>query len=1228
MNTRQQLDKLLQKRILILDGAMGTVIQRFQLTEADYRGTRFADHLKSLKGNNDLLSLTRPDVISQIHREYLEAGADIIETNTFSANHISMADYGMEGIVHEMNVASARLARQAVDAVLAKEPQRQCFVAGSIGPTNRTASISPDVNDPGFRAVSFDDLKEAYAEQVRGLAEGGVDLFLVETIFDTLNAKAALFAIDEYNEKSGKDIPVMISGTVTDASGRNLSGQTVEALWISLKHARPLSIGLNCSMGAETMRPYIEELSQKADCGISAYPNAGLPNEFGQYDQSPVAMASLLQEFARKGLINIAGGCCGSTPDHIRAICTALKDISPRKKPDLPVRSAYSGLEPLVLTPQINFVNIGERTNVMGSKKFAELIKNQDFETALSIARQQVEAGAQMIDINMDEAMLDARACMVKFLNLVAAEPDIARVPIMIDSSQWDVIEAALKCVAGKPVVNSISLKEGEKKFIEQARVLKMYGAAAVVMAFDEKGQAETRERKVEICRRAYQILTKQVDFPPEDIIFDPNIFAVATGMEEHNNYAVDYFEATREIKKTLPHCRVSGGVSNVSFSFRGNNPVREAMHSAFLYHAINAGMDMGIVNAGMITVYDDIDPDLLKRVEDVLLNRSPDATEELIRFAQTVRRGEKTDEEVMAWRHEPVEQRLSHALVKGVTDFIEEDVDEARKKTQKPLEIIEGPLMDGMNTVGKLFESGKMFLPQVVKSARVMKKAVARLEPYINQGRSGEQKRAGTVVMATVKGDVHDIGKNIVSVILACNNFKVIDAGVMASAEKILEMAREHEADIISLSGLITPSLDEMVHVASEMERLGFDIPLIVGGATTSKNHTALKIAPVYHGPVVHTRDASHCVAVCRKLMNSKERGHFLDDLKKQYEQLRSLILAGAKSASCVSLKEARENRCRIGWRQPDIVCPRYLGIKVFENFNLDEISRYIDWTPFFWVWDFKGSYPEILEDTEKGAEARRIFNDAQEMLERIIKEKALQAKAAVGFFPANSIFEDIEIYQDEQRKKILTTFHTLRQQAAKSPAEAGQPYYALSDFIASKETGIHDYLGLFALTTGLGLSDFVKQFKQQHDDYKMIMAQALADRLAEAFAEALHEKVRRELWGYASNEDLTLKQKLAGEYQGIRPAPGYPVFPDHTQKQALFNLLNAEKNTGIQLTENFAMNPASSVCGFYFAHPESRYFWLGKICRDQVEDLARRKKVPVVEIEKWLAPNITQSE
>ncbi|HSA31327.1 MAG TPA: methionine synthase [Candidatus Omnitrophota bacterium] len=1225
MHIEQQLKRLLQRRILIIDGAMGTVIQRYGLTEEDYRGQRFKDHPRDLKGNNDLLCLTRPDIISQIHQQYLESGADIIETNSFSANAISMADYGMEGHAHEMNVASARIARQQADDFTKKDPDKPRFVAGSIGPTNRTASLSPDVNDPGYRAVTFDDLVRAYSEQARALLEGGVDIFLIETIFDTLNAKAAIFALEDVFEKSGRRLPVMISGTITDASGRNLSGQTLEALWISVRHARPLSMGLNCALGAKEMRPYLEELSGMADCYVSCYPNAGLPNEFGGYDQNPDEMAALIREFAQSGLVNIVGGCCGTTPEHIRAIADTVRSIAPRALKEKEKRPSFSGMEALVVTPEINFMNVGERTNVTGSKKFARLIREENFEEALSVARQQVENGAQIIDINMDEGMLDSEKCMVRFLNLLAAEPDIARVPIMIDSSRWSVLEAGLKCIQGKAIVNSISLKEGEPVFKQQAEQVKRYGAAVVVMAFDEQGQADTVERRVSVCRRAYKILTEDLGFDPQDIIFDPNIFAVATGISEHNNYAKDFIEATRQIKKACPGCLISGGVSNVSFSFRGNDSVREAMHSVFLFHAIAAGMDMGIVNAGMIGVYDEIPKDLLERIEDVILNRRADATERLIEFAQNVQQREEGQQQADEWRSWPVEERLRHSLVKGITDFIEGDVEEARQKIKDPLSVIEGPLMDGMNVVGDLFGSGKMFLPQVVKSARVMKKAVAVLTPYLEAQKGKEIKTIGTVVMATVKGDVHDIGKNIVGVILACNNFKIIDTGVMTPCEKILQTAREHNADMIGLSGLITPSLDEMVHVAKEMQRQGFAIPLMIGGATTSANHTALKIAPQYlNGPVVHSRDASDCVAVCRRLLDARQKSGFIAELRKDQELLRQKILNSAKQTTHVPLSEARAKRFTTDWKKAPIVKPSFFGVKAFEDYDLSLIRAHIDWTPFFWIWDLKGFYPKIFEDKVKGEEARRIFDDAQDILDEIISQKWLTAKAAIGFFPANSRGDDIVLFTDDKRNKELAKFYTIRQQATKAKEDEGKPFYALSDFIAPEDSGVADYLGLFAVTTGHGMEELTKRFNAEHDDYKLIMAKALADRLAEGFAEHLHARVRREFWGYASDEKLSNEDLIKCKYLGIRPAPGYPACPDHTQKTTLFNLLDATRHTGIELTESLAMNPASSVCGQYFAHPESKYFLTGKIDKDQVEDLARRKGLSVGEIEQWLRQNL----
>jgi 5-methyltetrahydrofolate--homocysteine methyltransferase len=1217
------LHKLLQGRILIIDGAMGTMIQRYQLDEAAYRGRLFKDHPTDLKGNNDLLSLTRPAVIEEIHRAYLKAGADIIETNTFNANAVSMADYHMEDQVYSLNLASTQIARKAAGQFTRTTPEKPRFVAGALGPTTRTASMSQDVSDPGSRTVTFARLVTAYTEQIRGLIDGGVDLLLVETIFDTLNAKAALYAIDAYSEAIGRKIPVMISGTITDASGRTLSGQTTEAFWISVKHFRPLSIGLNCALGAKDMRPYIAELSRVASCYTSCYPNAGLPNplsEFG-YDQTAGEMAELIKEFARSGFVNIVGGCCGSTPDHIKAVAQAVAEIAPRRVPERPARSSFSGLEPLVLTPETNFINIGERTNVTGSSKFAKLILEGNYEGALSVARQQVEAGAQIIDVNMDEAMLDSEAAMVRFLNLVAAEPDIARVPVMIDSSKWSVIEAGLMCVQGKAVVNSISLKEGEAVFKEQAKKVRRYGAAAVVMAFDEQGQADTQERRVAICARAYKILTEEIGFAPEDIIFDPNIFAVATGIEEHNNYALDFIEAARALKTMLPRCLISGGVSNISFSFRGNNTVREAMHSAFLYHAIKAGMDMGIVNAGMVAIYDDIPPRLLELVEDVLLNRRADATERLVAFAETISSKTTKAAEDLAWRKEEVQKRLSHALVKGIVEYIEQDAEEARKQSARPLDVIEGPLMDGMNIVGDLFGAGKMFLPQVVKSARVMKKAVAYLQPFIEQEKSQSRKGIGKILMATVKGDVHDIGKNIVGVVLACNNFEIVDLGVMVPCEKILETALRENVDIIGLSGLITPSLEEMTRVAGEMERRGFHIPLLIGGATTSSNHTAVKIAPAYRGPVLHIKDASRSVGACRSLMDPTSRLQLVRQTEAEYDRLREDHGSRQATKRYLAIAEARKNGMKADWARVSITKPSFLGTKVFDDFDLNEIKARIDWSPFFLTWELKGKYPNIFKDKTIGQEARRLFDDAQGMLEEIIRKKLLKAKAVVGLFPANSVGDDIELYTDDTRTQTRIIFHTLRQQVLKSD---DKPYYALSDFIAPKESGVKDYLGGFAVTAGIGLDVLVEQYQRDHDDYKAIMATALADRLAEAFAERLHELTRKQFWGYAPDEDLDEEAVLQCRYRGIRPAPGYPACPDHTEKRALFDLLEVEAKAGIALTENYAMIPASSVSGIYFAHPDSKYFALGAIVKDQVEDYAARKKMTVAEVEKWLGPNL----
>jgi len=1237
MDIRQEL----KKRILIIDGAMGTMIQRYQLTEADFRGQRFKDHPSDLKGNNDLLNLTRPDVIKAIHTEYLEAGADIIETNTFSTQVISLADYKMEPLAYELSYEGARLARQAADEFIAKNPGKPRFVAGAIGPTNRTASLSPDVNDPGYRAVTFDDLVDAYYDQVRGLVDGGSDVLLIETIFDTLNAKAAIFAIKKYEEEckaAGNDYAafrptggIMISGTITDASGRTLSGQTVEAFWNSVRHANLLSVGLNCALGAKEMRPHIEELSTIADVFISAYPNAGLPNEFGAYDETPHETAHLVEDFMESGLVNIAGGCCGTTPDHIRCIAEKAAKFAPRKVSEVKPYMRLSGLEAVNITPETNFVNVGERTNITGSPKFSKLILAEDFEGALVVARQQVDGGAQVIDVNMDEGMIDSEASMVKFLNLIASEPDIAKLPIMVDSSKWSVIEAGLKCLQGKGIVNSISLKEGEEKFKEYASKILQYGAAAVVMAFDEQGQADNYERRIEICKRSYDILVNEIGFPPQDIIFDPNILTVATGLEEHNNYAVDFINATRWIKQNLPLAKVSGGVSNISFSFRGNNVVREAMHSAFLYHAIKAGMDMGIVNAGMLEVYEEIPKELLERVEDVLLNRRPDATERLVDFAETVKAKGKEIIKDEEWRKEPVEQRLSHALVKGIIEYLDDDVEEARQKYAKPLEVIEGPLMDGMNIVGVLFGAGKMFLPQVVKSARVMKKAVAYLLPFIElekqrlidsgEGDGSSRANAGKVLMATVKGDVHDIGKNIVGVVLACNNFEVIDLGVMVPAQKIIDEAIAQKVDIIGLSGLITPSLDEMVHFAKEMERQNFTIPLIVGGATTSRIHAAVKIAPNYSGPAIHVLDASRSVTVCSNLMSKDNRDAYIQGIKDEYEKAREAHLNKKSDKRFVTIDEARNQRIELNLNGAIPPKPTFTGTRVFEGFPLEELVPYIDWTPFFHTWELRGSFPKIFDDKYVGIEAKKLYDDAQALLKRIVDEKLLKANGVIGFWPANSVGDDIELYADESRTEVLAKIHTLRQQAEKVK---GEPYYALSDFIAPKASGVPDYWGGFAVTAGIGCDELVAGFEKDHDDYNSIMAKALADRLAEAFAEKMHELVRKEHWGYAKEEHLGNEELIREKYQGIRPAPGYPACPDHTEKTTLFRLLKAEDNAQMHLTESLAMTPAASVSGFYFAHPQARYFGLGKIEKDQVKDYAIRKGMPLEDVERWLSPNL----
>ncbi len=1220
------LDQIVQRRILVLDGAMGSLIQQYKLAEEDYRAERFAQWPHPVKGNNDLLSITCPDIIEEIHHKYLEAGADIIETNTFNANRISQADYGMESLAYELNLAAAQAARRAADAWTARTPDKPRFVAGAIGPTNKTLSLSPDVNDPGYREVTFDQVQEAYYEQVCGLVDGGVDILLIETIFDTLNAKAAIFAIERLFEARAMRLPVMISGTITDASGRTLSGQTVEAFWISVMHARPFSVGLNCALGAKEMRPHVEALSQIADTWVHAYPNAGLPNEFGGYDQTPEEMRRYMRDFAQSGFVNIVGGCCGTTPAHIRLMAEAVSGLPPRQRKQRPHYTMLSGLEPLIIRPESNFVNIGERTNVTGSRRFARLIREGNYEAALEVARQQVEGGAQILDVNMDEGMLDSAAAMTTFLKLLMGEPDIARLPIMIDSSKWEVIEAGLKCVQGKSIVNSISLKEGEASFLEQARLARKYGAAVVVMAFDEEGQADTVDRKVDICIRAYQLLTEQVGFPPEDIIFDPNIFAVATGIEAHNDYAIAFIEATRRIKQLCPHAKVSGGVSNLSFSFRGNNVVREAMHSAFLYHAIQAGMDMGIVNAGMIEVYEDIPRELLELVEDVLFNRRPDATERLVVYAERIKEqgGGKKRARDLSWRQQPVEKRLEYALIKGIDEYIEVDVEEARQKLASPLQVIEGPLMDGMNVVGDLFGSGKMFLPQVVKSARVMKKAVAWLTPYIEaeKAAAGDTRPKGKVLLATVKGDVHDIGKNIVGVVLGCNNYEIVDLGVMVPAEKILEAVRVHKVDIIGLSGLITPSLDEMVHVAREMERQGFSLPLLIGGATTSKAHTAVKIDPEYSGPVIHVLDASRSVTVVSSLLGEDEeaRQRFLEANAADLERVRHERRARQSVRTYLNLAQARANRFQPDWSSYEPPKPLKPGIHVFASYSLEELVPYIDWTPFFLSWEMRGRYPQILDSKKYGAQARQLFDDAQELLSRIVSEGWLQAKAVLGLFPAQSVdVDDVQLYADEARTEPLARLHFLRQQVKKT---AGSPNLCLADFVAPVDSGKADYLGAFALTTGIGIEAHVRRFEQAHDDYRALLLKALADRLAEAFAERLHQRVRQEFWGYAPDEQLSNEELITEKYRGIRPAPGYPACPDHTEKATLWRLLDVAHNAQIRLTEHFAMWPAASVSGWYFAHPQSKYFAVKGIGPDQVADYARRKGMPVEEVERWLSP------
>lgn len=1220
-DTTAQLLSLLQQRILILDGAMGTMIQRHKLTEADYRGERCADWAADLKGNNDLLSITQPEIISAIHQAYLDAGADILETNTFGANRISMADYRMESLSHEMNVASARLARTVADA--ASTADRPRFVAGVLGPTNRTCSLSPDVNDPGFRNITFDDLVGAYTEATRGLIEGGSDIILIETIFDTLNAKAAIFAVEQVFEEGQIRLPVMISGTITDASGRTLSGQTTEAFYNSLRHIRPISIGLNCALGPDQLRQYVEEMSRISETHVSAHPNAGLPNEFGQYDLGPDEMATQIREWAESGFLNIVGGCCGTSPDHIRAMAKAVADLPPRQLPEIEQACRLSGLEPQTITPESLFVNVGERANVTGSAKFKRLIMEQQFDEALAICREQVENGAQIIDVNMDEAMLDSKAAMTRFLNLIASEPDISKVPVMIDSSKWEALEAGLKCIQGKGVVNSISMKEGEANFIRQAQLLKHYGAAAVIMAFDEAGQADTLERKVAICTRAYRLLTEQVGFPPEDIIFDPNAFAIATGIDEHNNYAVDFIEATREITRTLPHALISGGISNVSFSFRGNNPVREAIHAVFLYHAIQAGLTMGIVNAGQLAIYDDLPVELRERVEDVVLNRRPDATERLLEIAEKYRGDGSTSEkkEDLSWRQLPVKERLEHALVKGITEYIDEDTEAARLQSKRALEVIEGPLMDGMNRVGDLFGAGKMFLPQVVKSARVMKRAVAYLEPFIQQEKSINAAPNGKILLATVKGDVHDIGKNIVGVVLQCNSYEVIDLGVMVPAETILQKAKEHKVDIIGLSGLITPSLDEMVHIAKEMERQDMRIPLLIGGATTSLIHTAVKIHPGYSGPSVYVPDASRAVGVASSLLSAERRDEYINNLKTEYAAARERRANQQQNRNLIPLSEVQLNRIPIDWESYQPPTPRKPGIHLLKDIDLAELLPYIDWTFFFHAWELRGSYPKILQDAEKGVEAQKLFNDAQAMLKQIIDEQWLQAHAIVGILPANSEGDDVTVYQDESRDRVAARFHFLRKQG-KQPA--GRYNDCLADFIAPKSTGLNDYLGGFACTTGIGIDEKVAEFEANHDDYSAIMLKALADRLAEALAEHLHLQVRKQLWGYTPDEALDNRALIKEQYQGIRPAIGYPASPDHTEKRILWDLLDIEAQTGIWLTESMAMVPTAAVSGLYFSHPDAHYFAVGKITRDQVADYAERKQMSLDEAERWLAPNL----
>jgi len=1241
----KDLNQLLKERIVILDGAMGTMIQSYNLQEEDFRGAVFSEHDHGLKGNNDILSITRPDVIKEIHKKYLEAGADIILTNTFSGTSIAQEDYGLQSFVRDINFQSAKIAKEVSREFTAADPDNPRFVAGSLGPTNKSASLSPDVNDPGFRAITFDQLVRAYKEQAAALFDGGVDVFIIETVFDTLNAKAALFALDLLFEERKNRLPIMVSGTITDASGRTLSGQVTEAFYHSISHMPLLSVGLNCAMGADMMRAYIQELARIAAIPVSVHPNAGLPNEFGQYDETPAYTARILGEFAREGLVNIVGGCCGTTPDHIREIAQEVRHLQPRQIPAKNNHLHLSGLEPLTIKPGTMFVNIGERTNVAGSRKFARLIQEEKYEEALAIALTQVEGGAQVIDINMDEGMLDSEKVMVRFLNLVASEPDIARLPIMIDSSKWSVLEAGLKCVQGKSVVNSISLKEGEEEFLRKAKLIRKYGAAVVVMAFDENGQADSYESKIRICKRSYKLLVEEADFPAQDIIFDPNVLTVATGIEEHNSYGVDFIKATKWIKDHLPLAKVSGGISNISFSFRGNNLVREAMHSSFLYHAIKAGLDMGIVNAGMIEVYEEIPKDLLEKVEDVLLNRRSDATERLLDYAEKFKGGNRKIDKDEKWRKWPVEKRLSHALIKGIIDHIDEDTELARQQFDQPIQVIEGPLMDGMNIVGDLFGEGKMFLPQVVKSARVMKKAVAYLIPFIEEAQKNEDagtpSTAGKILMATVKGDVHDIGKNIVGVVLACNNFEVIDLGVMVPLERILDAAEKEKVDIIGLSGLITPSLDEMIYVAKEMERRKLNIPLLIGGATTSRIHTAVKIAPSYSGPVIHVLDASKSVPVASNLLQKDKQkvSEYVETGKLEYQKLREDHERRLRIKDYLTIEEARMKRPAFDWDKIEVIKPSFLGVKVIQDLELGKLKDFIDWTPFFNSWELKGRFPEILSDPVVGTEATKLYEDANLLLSDIIRKKLLQPRAVLGFFPANAVADDVHIYHrgmaeqetadqgsgsspSNDRDDADVVLHFLRQQVKKAQ---NLPNYCLSDFIAPVDHGRRDYIGAFAVSAGFGIEALVKKFEEDLDDYNSIMVKALADRLAEALAEYMHQKVRTEYWGYVSREELTNEDLIKEKYRGIRPAPGYPACPDHLEKRTLFDLLKVEENIGITLTENFAMYPAASVSGWYFSHPESKYFGVGKLAKDQVMDYARRKGMSVEDIEYWLSSNLS---